>query len=329
MKGRQPVGRQFFAFVLAPLALAPVVLAPVVLASLLLFSGCSKNEYISSSSTSSSSVSSSPTAVSSEVSSTLSVVSQVSSAGSSSEKPVSSKAISLAVPSKSVLYAQAAPVGATPGAVPVSAKVSPSYLDDAVFIGDSVSLKLKLYTAKIRQSNAGFFGKAQFLVQGSMGSGNALQPVSAASIHPSYNGQKMLIEDSVAAMGAKKVYIMLGMNDIALYGIEGSVTNMGTLIGRIKAKSPNAIILVQSATPMIMTMQRKDLNNANMYTYDQKLAALCVRNGWNFIDVAEVMRDKNGALPANYCSDPEILGMHFTDTACQVWVDYLLTHTVH
>lgn len=305
----------------------------LALTFLLLLSGCSKNQNASSSSTDSSSAASSQTVVSSssepsrpQTSSSVSsndIVSSSKPAASSSKPTASEKTVSRS-PTGSV-----APVSATPGAVPASAKVSMSYLDDAVFIGDSVSLKLKLYAAKKRQSDAGFFGKAQFLVQGSMGSGNALQPVSSTSIHPTYNGKKILLEDSIAAMGVKKVYIMLGINDIAVYGIDGSVKNMGTLIERIKAKSPNTVILVQSATPMIQDMQRKYLNNANMYAYDQKLAALCKQNGYYFIDVAEVMRDKNGALIANYCSDPQILGMHFTDTACQVWVDYLLTHSVH
>ncbi len=306
-------------------------LSALTLALLLLLGGCSKNQNASSSSMDSLSAAPSQTLVSSsesqpQTSSSVSasdLVSSSISAASSSKSTASAKTDSLSS------TGAAAPVSAAPGAVPASAKVSMSYLDDAVFIGDSVSLKLKLYAAKKRQSDTGFFGKAQFLVQGSMGSGNALQPVSATSIHPAYSGKKMLLEDSVAAMGAKKVYIMLGMNDIAVYGIDGSVKNMETLIGRIKAKSPNTVILVQSATPMVQDMQRKYLNNANMYAYDQKLAALCKQNGYYFIDVAEVMRDKNGALIASYCSDPQILGMHFTDTACQVWVDYLLTHSVH
>ena len=95
--------------------------------------------------------------------------------------------------------------GVTQGALPESPRVEDSYFDDAVFIGDSVSLKLNLYVTKNRQSNPTLLGKAQFLTAGSMGSGNALQPVSDDSIHPLYNGEKMSLADSVAASGAKKV----------------------------------------------------------------------------------------------------------------------------
>jgi len=222
-----------------------------------------------------------------------------------------------------------APVSTNPsGAVAQSAKVAESYLDDAVFIGDSVSLKLKNYVTINRKTSAGFFGKAKFLAAGSMGSGNALKPLRSSSIHPPYNGTKALLEDSVKAMSAKKVYIMLGMNDIALYGIDGAVTNMGKLLDNIKDKSPNAIFYVQSATPITKERQMKTLNNVNIATYDAKLSAMCKENGYYFIDIASVMRDSSGNLVKEYCSDPDNLGIHFTDKACQVWIDYILTHTV-
>ncbi len=213
-------------------------------------------------------------------------------------------------------------------AVAQSAKADPSYLDDAVFIGDSVSLKLKNYVTAKRKSDSAFFGKAQFLTAGSMGSGNALKPLGTDSIHPAYNGKKALLEDSVAAMGVKKVYIMLGMNDIAPYGIEGAVQNMAKLLSKIKEKSPNVTVLVQSATPIVKEQQMTSLNNPNLATYDYKLSQMCKEKGYSFVDVASVMRDKEGNLPLEYCSDPKGLGMHFTDKACEKWIDYILTHTV-
>jgi len=244
-----------------------------------------------------------------------SVQSAVSSAVSSSEGASSQTASSSSSQPDSV-------------AVQQSAKADASYLDDAVFIGDSVSLKLKNYVTAKRKTEAGFFGKAQFLAAGSMGSGNALKPLGSSSIHPSYNGKKALLEDNVAAMGAKKVYIMLGANDLALYGIDGSADNMFKLLAKIKAKSPNIRIFVQSATPIIKEQQMTNLNNPNLAAYDAKLSELCKKNGYYYIDVASAMRDSEGNLKPDYCSDPNDLGIHFTDKACQVWIDYILTHTV-
>ncbi len=218
------------------------------------------------------------------------------------------------------------PVAEAAFGIQESAPVEHSYFDDTVFIGDSISLKLYYYVKAQRQTDKSFLGEAQFLVAGSLGSGNALWDVSAESVHPSYKGTKMRLEDSVAKMGAKKIYIMLGINDVSMYGIDGAVENMKTLIEGILEKSPEAEIFVQSATPRIAAMTSNPTNRM-LFEYDLKLYEMCVEQGWYFVDVASVMRDEKGNLPDAYCSDAPTMGMHFTDTACQVWVDYLLTHT--
>lgn len=203
--------------------------------------------------------------------------------------------------------------------------VDHDFFDDAVFIGDSISLKLYHYVKKQRQTDDDFLGDARFLVAGSLGSGNALWDVSNESVHPSYKGKKMLLEDAVDRMDAEKVYIMLGINDVALYGIDGSIENMRTLIKRILKEESGAEIYVQSATPRIAAVTSKPTNKM-LFEYDLKLYEMCLEEGWHFVDVASVMRDENGNLFDAYCSDAPTMGMHFTDEACQVWVDYLLTH---
>ena len=210
-------------------------------------------------------------------------------------------------------------------AVPASAAVPYSYFDDAVFIGDSVSLKLKNYVTEKRQTDSDFMGKAQFLVSGSLGSGNALWEVGDESVHPTYKGNKMTLEESVAQCGAKKVYIMLGLNDIAVYGIEGTVDNMETMIERIRDMSPGVKILIQSATPMTRDGEKNKLNNGSLVVYDNALEELCKSNGYYYIDVASVMRDSEGYLPDELSSDNYV---HFTDAACVKWIEYLRTHSV-
>jgi len=208
------------------------------------------------------------------------------------------------------------------GLVPESDRADTSYFDDAVFVGDSVSLKLEYYDV-----DTGVMGNAKFLTSGSLGSNNALWEISDESVHPSYQGEKKLIEDAVALTGAKKVYIMLGMNDIGAYGVDPSIESFKTLIGKILEKSPDVTIYAQSVTPKAEGTEWEDLNNTTITEYNQKLLAACEENGWYYIDVASAVMDENGFLPAEYCSDPEEMGMHFTEAGCQIWADYLYTHT--
>ena len=203
--------------------------------------------------------------------------------------------------------------------------VDASYFDNAAFVGDSVSLKLSYYAAA-----TGALGNAQFFTAGSLGSANALWEVSDESVHPSYQGTKMLVEDCIANSGAQVVYIMLGMNDLSLYGVDGSVENYKTLVERILEKSPGVKIVVQSMTPMTDTSNilGSSLNNEVIKEYNEKLQNLCLEQGWNFVDVASVMYDSQGEnLNRDFCSDPDDMGVHFTEAGCQRWVEYLSTHT--
>ncbi len=214
------------------------------------------------------------------------------------------------------------------GALPKNTAVSGSWFDDAVFVGDSVSLKLTMYESSVDR-----LGKAQFLTAGSLSATNALWDVSDRSVHPKYKGKKQKVEDSIAQMkGVKKVYIMLGMNDINAVGSKNGIKNFEKLCNNILKKSPNVQIYVQSVTPLIKgskssVAKEGKLNNKTIYEYNKKLAALAEKRGWYFVNVSEVMYDDNGYLKRDYCGDPDGMGLHFTNAGCKAWIDYLLTHT--
>ena len=46
--------------------------------------------------------------------------------------------------------------------------------------------------------------------------------------------------------------------------------------------------------------------------------------GVNYVNVAEAMQDAGGFLPSDATPD----GVHLTPEYCQIWMDYLKTHTV-
>lgn len=197
-----------------------------------------------------------------------------------------------------------------------------SYFDDAVFVGDSVSMSLQYYCASSKA-----LGKATFLCAGSLSPQNALWDVSPESKHPVYKGQKLKVEDAVAAAGGKKVYIMLGINSLRA-GIDACISDMTTLISRIQHKSPEAQVIIQSVTPMTKTspITTAKLNNDIIYTYNSKLLELAQQNGWYYINVAECVAGADTFLKSSYCSDPQTMGIHFNFEADKAWVNYLRTH---
>jgi len=207
-------------------------------------------------------------------------------------------------------------------AVTASDKVDASYFADVVFVGDSVSLKLTNY----HMSQVCFDVSTAFLTSGSLGVANAMWDLNREdAVHPSYQGELVTVVDGIAKTGKSKVYLMLGINDLGLYGVEGTVENFKTLTDRILAASPDVTLYIQSVTPLLADYY--SLTNENILRYNTLISEYCREKGWYYIDVASVLRDDNGCLRSEYCSDPGAMGIHFTDEGCRVWADYLYTHT--
>jgi len=218
------------------------------------------------------------------------------------------------------------------GRVAESERAPDSYFDDAVFIGDSVSIMLQYNAMKIRKDDPTYLGEAQFLTAGSFSYSNALAGISEKSVHPTYQGEKHYIEDSIAKMGAKKVYIMLGMNEIAHYNYDKTFENLAEVVRRILAKSPDVTLFFQSVTPRMENSQGNSLNNDIIHGYNKLLEKYCEDNGYYYLDIASAVADADGHLQSQYCSDPigggNGMGIHFTYAACEAWTEYLYTHTV-
>lgn len=196
-------------------------------------------------------------------------------------------------------------------APPQTAKVDTAFFDDAVFVGDSVTLKLSYYAA-----SSGELGKAQFLTRGSYGVAHAVMD----SMMLTYQGQDMKVEDAINATGATKVFLMMGMNDIGLYGIETTIENWGKLIERIQENCPKVTVYIQSMTPIWTGGEIGDLNNTNMDAYNARLEVFAKNAGVDFIDVAPYMKDSTGGMATRYCSDNYV---HVTDEGAAAWIRVL------
>ena len=203
--------------------------------------------------------------------------------------------------------------------------VESSWFDDAVFIGDSVTLKLSYFV-----EDHDDLGKAEFLCAGSLGYTNALWDLDHEdNVHPTLNGEKVTVDEGAKALGSKKIFIMLGMNDIGLYGVDGAVSSMIELTDKIHEKCPDATIYIESVTPMVADSSLGGLNNTTIKEFDEKLQPICKEKGYTYLDVASAVSDENGNLVYEYCGDPpsddnpDAMGLHFTDAGCQKWADYL------
>ncbi|MBQ9082990.1 MAG: hypothetical protein IJY28_05760 [Clostridia bacterium] len=186
-----------------------------------------------------------------------------------------------------------------------------SFYNDAAFIGDSVSMMLRNTAI-----SSGDLGSPLFLTRGSFGVYHAVD----GSMKLTYQGTGMYPEEILAAAGVKKVFIMLGMNDLNINGIEGTVNHYETLIGRIQNKCPGIQIYIQSMTPVYTGSERGKLNNTSIDQYNTQLKSLASRTGCSYVDVASYLKDGTNGLASSYCSDKYV---HLTPAGARVWIKVL------
>ncbi len=201
-------------------------------------------------------------------------------------------------------------------------RVDTDWFDNAVFVGDSISVGLCNY------ADDGALGNAEFLAKECMGFHSAMWDIDYEyAIHPIYNGVEVRIEDAIKEIGKDKIFILLGMNDICSWGADETLDAMKDFTDMILDKNPNVTIYIQSVTPMVGGKTREDyLNNENIEKYNELAKQVCEERGFVYLDIASVLSDEYGNLRADYCSDINGAGFHFNRAGDDAWVEYLKTH---
>lgn len=189
--------------------------------------------------------------------------------------------------------------------------VGSEFFDDAVFIGDSQGLAL--YTMVAR---SGELGKAKFLARNSYG----LYSAAYNKMLLTWRGKEYKIETAIAKTGAKKVFIMLGMNDVGNFKTDKIMENYQKVLDRIRKKNPDVQIFIQSIFHAWTGGETKLVNNTAIRDFNSRLEAFAEENDCVFIDVAPWLLDSTGGTSSKFTSDKYV---HINGKGMQVWVQVL------
>ena len=205
--------------------------------------------------------------------------------------------------------------------LPWTEPVDTSWFDDAAFIGDSTGVLMAYYTG-----DRGL-GGAAMLVAGNFGCWWASQPVTETSPHPVWGGLKLPIADMVQAFGSKKVFIKMGMNDLAS-GLDNAYRLYVNMVDAILEKSPDAQIYIESLTPMIRDAASvcDFRSNYIIRVFNESLKQLCRDRGYVYLDLYWAMADAEGYLPDEYCCDIPDMGFHLTFSGIEKQIEYIRSH---
>lgn len=182
-----------------------------------------------------------------------------------------------------------------------------SWFDDAVFIGDSIAGTLQLYAGQ-----HGELGSAVFLCRTSYSITTAVN--GAMLLY--YRGQGYQPKELLPETGAKKVFFLIGMNDVACYNDEQYAALWSALVEGIRENAPDLHIFFQSVTPIARSQPNSVLTNERIDRYNELLRDFCAENGCCYVDVASCFKNENGMLRAELCRDGYV---HLILDAGAIW----------
>jgi len=216
-------------------------------------------------------------------------------------------------PAAPATEAQPQPTPQEPGITPEQpTPVDDSYFSDAVFIGDS---RMKGFR------NQSGITQGTFLT----GVGMNVSDIFDKQYVHMYNEQ-ITVFQALINTDYKKVYVMLGTNDLGEPSFDDFKERYRTCLKEIKRFAPNAVIYVLSVA-YVEEAKIEDtsyVNNQNIDAVNEKILELCKEENYYYMNINEVLSNGNHSLAEGATSD----GVHMYQEYCKIWLDYLKNHYV-
>ncbi|MBQ5783130.1 MAG: hypothetical protein IIV99_07095 [Oscillospiraceae bacterium] len=204
--------------------------------------------------------------------------------------------------------------------LPENGSVDMSYFSDAVFVGDSLTDGLRIYTG-IENSVAEV---AQFVCAESLSPKSFIDGIITNFEHlPDQNGV-----EAIVATNPKKLYITLGTNALVSQSHEQVIYYYDKLLDILMERLPDdTLIYVCSVTPTTASYaaQRPNFAWDKMYAINNQIAKMCNEKGLYYVNLHEALAEDDGYLAEENSGD----GIHLKPDMYSKWVQYLMTHTVH
>lgn len=194
-----------------------------------------------------------------------------------------------------------------------------SYFNDALLIGDSLTDMLSGYVRSRRETEKDLLGTARLFGVKGMNIKTACRDVASPGDRTyRYRGKAVSITELITACDAKRVFIMLGVNDVADRPYETVKEQFAQLIDAIREKCPDTEIIIQSVLPI--TKQYCNLKGVEITYFNgfnAVLSEVCADHGARFLDFSKDLMDKNGYLAQAFSSDQQF---HLSRNGEAIWI---------
>ena len=201
------------------------------------------------------------------------------------------------------------------GRMPLGEPVEESWFADAVFLGDSRTDGLQLYS--------GIKGTTFFSYQGL-----SVFTIDDKECIELEDGETVTVVEALSRGTYAKVYVMLGINELGYRDTNAFKQAYLDLVDAIRESQPDADIYLQTQPPVNETVAAQKgmseyINNERIQLFNDLIAQVAEEKETALVDVWEAYDKEDGGMPADLTSD----GVHMKRAGYVIWYDYLKTHT--
>lgn len=191
-------------------------------------------------------------------------------------------------------------------------EVPQDYFDDVLFIGDSRTVGLSEYS---------YLDNATYYCDTGMSVYSVFDKKIAKIDH-----KMVTIDKALKKKEFKKIYIMLGVNELGTGTAKTFAAKYQEMLERIQELAPNTEIVVQAIMKLGKKLSDSDpiYNNPKIVERNAELEKLADNKKIFYLDVNEVLADQDGYLPDEHTFD----SIHLLAKYYDVWADYLMSNGI-
>lgn len=183
------------------------------------------------------------------------------------------------------------------------------YFSDAALVGDSITF---IFFQNEMFSNQ--LGHPQFVARG----GCSIVGFLYGGWPMHYQGQEMTLEDAVQACGAKKIFVLLGQNDLHQISVEEALEHYATILGWVRDKNPDVEIILQTVTPEYTEYDNYSTINDTIREFNAHLPEFAEEQGCKLMDLAIYIESHRGRMSPYYNLTPSD-SIHLNPAGCTIW----------
>lgn len=201
------------------------------------------------------------------------------------------------------------------GSEPVYMTVEDDYFSDAVFIGDSRTVGMYEYGAL--EEIATFYASTGLTIY---------KIFDSAIVEVPGQRQKITIEEALEQNQFKRIYLMIGINEMGTGTVETFVAKYQEVVEHLLELQPEAIIYIQGI--LKVTTERSNqgdyITNEGIVARNEALSQMADNVRIFYLDANPTICDNTGGLEPSYTFD----GVHLKAKYVEIWKDFLKTHAI-